>query len=845
MFLIRPALFLLIVITLQGCTANDTSSIGTAERNPALWAKPENPLSSNKSYSYEKEVSDLLSKMTLEQKVGQMVQANIKTIKPEEVRRFHIGAVLNGGNTYANNNRDATVADWVQLVDDYYQASMDDSDGGIAIPIAWGTDAVHGHNKVIGATIFPHNIGLGATRNPELLRKIGEITAREMLVTGVDWNFAPSVAVVRDDRWGRSYESYSENPEVVTALTGEYIKGLQGIVNDSSFMGEAQVIATAKHFIGDGGTQNGIDRGDNISTEKALFEIHGQGYVHAINAGVLSIMPSHSMWQGTRMHGHQYLLTKVLKQQMGFDGFLIGDWNSHGLVRGCTNANCPKAINAGLDMLMVTEEWEAFINNTVEQVKAGIIPESRINDAVSRILRAKFRAGLFTKAPPSKRKYSNRTELFGSAEHLQVARQAARESLVLLKNNDNILPLHPKINVLVAGDGADNIGQQAGGWTISWSGKGTKNSDFAGGSSFLDGIRSTVEAAGGTVSYNINGRYKEKPDVAIVAFGEEPYAEWFGDIKHLSYQRFTNKNARLLEKLQKADIPTVTLFISGRPLWVNRVINASDAFVATWLPGSQGIAIADVLFSKTDGTVNHDFSGKLSFSWPMYPSQTTLNYDDKNYQPLFPFGYGLSYQDKKQIAALELNEDIPESAKDPTLRLFEGRAVIPWFMGLIDDEGFTSYLGGGVDRQHIKIRETDKDTQGDAIEVVWAGTGNGSVIFGNRNENIDYSYYLDKQSAYVMDLYLMEKANGALLLKAGRFKGTDTVLDISKSFNALKPESWQEFSVDLKCLQNVGVDYSRVNSPFALLSENKAKLRLADLRIIPDMAKKATISCTN
>jgi beta-glucosidase len=841
---IRPLLVLLASLLLLSCNCEDIYADNNAKQNLSIWTKPGNPLTENKKLSYEKEVAALLVKMTLEQKVGQMVQPQMTDITPEQVKKYHIGAVLNGGNAYAYNNKYAGVADWVKLVDEYYNASMDTSDGRLAIPITWGTDAVHGHNKVVGATIFPHNIGLGATRNPQLLRKIGEITAKEMLVTGVDWNYAPSVAVVRDDRWGRTFESYSEDPEIVVQLTGEYIEGLQGVAGNDSFMSDDHVIATAKHFIGDGGTESGIDRGDTITSEKDLFRVHAQGYLKAIESGVLSIMPSHSMWQGMRMHGHQYLLTDVLKNQLGFDGFLIGDWNSHGLVKDCTNANCPQAINAGLDMLMVVEEWKEFIRNTIKQVKNGTIPESRIDDAVTRILRAKFRAGLFEKGPPSKRKYANKTEFFGSKEHRQVARQAVRESLVLLKNNKNLLPLDPKQKILMAGDGADNIGKQAGGWTISWRGNGAKNSDFPDGESFLGAITTAVENAGGVVTFDEKGNYENKPDVAIVAFGEEPYAEWFGDIKHLSYQRLDNKDAKLLEKLQAEGIPTVALFISGRPLWVNRAINAADAFVAVWLPGSEGGGVADVLFRKPDGSINFDFTGKLSFSWPMYPSQTALNRGDKDYRPLFPYGYGLSYKDRKNIAQLELREDIPESEKDPTLHIFEGRAVIPWFMGLADPAGFSVYLGGGVERQYIKVRETDKSTQGDAIEIEWSGNGDGTLIFLNPDENQDYSYYLEQKSVMKWDVQMQEKAAAAAMLRFGRFDELDKSIDIAPGLNTLPLNQWQEYSIDLKCFHDKGVDLTRINNPFGLLSGGKLKFRMANLRILPGLAGKATLSCT-
>ena len=841
---IRSFLPLLLILFLSGCHSDQPGANTTVPHDIGIWPTPQNPLAGNKDLAYTDQINAILSRLTLEQKVGQMVQPQLDAITPDEVRDYSIGSVLNGGNAYANNDKYASVSDWVNVVDAYYRASMDDSNGRTPIPITWGTDAVHGQNKVIGATIFPHNVGLGAAHDPELMRKIGKITAVEMLVTGVDWTFAPSVAVVRDDRWGRTYESFSEDPEMVELLTRPYIEGLQGVAGTSSFMNDDHVMATAKHFIGDGGTADGVDRGDNLASEEELYRIHGMGYVAAIEAGVLTIMVSHSMWHGVRMHGSKYLLTDVLKQKMGFDGFLVGDWNSHALVKGCSEDSCPQAINAGLDMVMVTRDWKDFIKNTVQQVRDGVIPESRIDDAVTRILRAKFRAGLFAKGPPSKRKYADKLQYFGSPEHRKVARQAVRESLVLLKNNNSLLPLSPRLNVLVAGDGADNIGKQAGGWTISWRGAGAKNTDFPNGESILSGIKNTLEKAGGTVIYNERGKYTKKPDVAIVTFGEDPYAEWFGDIKHLSYQNFTNRDARLLEKLKGDGIPVIALFISGRPLWVNRAINASDAFVAVWLPGTEGGGIADVLFRKPDGSINYDFTGKLAFSWPMYPSQTSLNRGDGNYHPLFPYGYGLTYQDKKQLATLELREDIPKSAKDPTLKLFEGRAIVPWFAGLADQDGFSVYLGGEVARQYLKVRETDRSTQGDAMELEWLGGGDGTFILVNIDENQDYSYYLDEKSAITMAVKLEQKATGPLLMRMGRYDDLDKSIDISAGINTLPVDQWQAFSVDLACFAGKGVDFRHISSPFALLSRDALKLQLADIRILPGLGGKATLSCT-
>jgi beta-glucosidase len=516
--------------------------------------------------------------------------------------------VLNGGGGWPGNNRKATINDWISMADAFYQAS--------AIPIIWGSDGVHGHGNVLGATLFPHNIGLGATRDLDLIRRIGEITAVEMAVTGIDWSFSPVVAVARDDRWGRTYESYSEDPQLVRACAAKMIEGLQ-----------PRVIATAKHFLGDGGTVGGKDQGDNVASEVELRDIHGAGYVEAIQSGMQTIMVSQSSWHGREMHGNRELLTVVLKERMGFDGFVVGDWNGHGQVPGCTNQSCAQAFNAGVDMFMVPDDWKALYESLLAQVKSGEIPQSRLDDAVRRILRVKMRAGLFTAGKPSQRPLGGKRERFGSADHRRVARQAVRESIVLLKNNGPVLPLRPQQSVLVAGDGADNIGKQSGGWTISWQGDGNSNSDFPGGTSIWGGIHATVEAAGGRATLSPDGTFQDKPDVAIVVFGEDPYAEWEGDRKTIIFE--DEKVLGILRRFKDARVPVVSIFLSGRPLWINPYLNASDAFVAAWLPGSEGEGIADVLFTAPDGAVRHDFRGKLSFSWPKLATQVTLNRGDR------------------------------------------------------------------------------------------------------------------------------------------------------------------------------------------------------------------------
>jgi beta-glucosidase len=599
--------------------------------------------SADQDNDIEAKVAALLARMTLEQKVGQMVQADIRSVTPDDVRKYRLGSVLNGGGAWPGENKHASVADWVALADGFYDASMDAANGALAIPIMWGTDAVHGHNNVIGATLFPHNIGLGAAHNPDLIERIGAATAREVAATGLDWTFAPIVAVVRDDRWGRTYESYSEDPQIVSTYADRIVRGLQGAPRSREFLDSAHVLATAKHFIGDGGTADGVDRGDTRLSEDDLLRIHGQGYVAAINAGVQTIMASYNSWNGWKLHGHQHLLTEVLKQRLGFDGIVVSDWDGVDEVQGCSKDKCAQAINAGIDMIMVPTDWKSFITNTLEQVRAGKIPMTRIDDAVTRILRVKFRAGLFEKGRPSSRPLANERELLGSPEHRELARQAVRESLVLLKNERGLLPLRRKSRVLVVGDGADDISRQAGGWTLTWQGTGNTNADFPGATSILRGIERTVGEAGGKVSSSVDGLPQARPEVAVVVFGEDPYAEWFGDLKSIDYRGAGGAELALLQQLRQASVPSVCVFLTGRPLWIEPELAACDAFVVAWLPGSEGGGVADVLFRKSNGKVNYDFVGKLSFSWPRSASQTALNRNDPSYEPLFPYGFGLRY----------------------------------------------------------------------------------------------------------------------------------------------------------------------------------------------------------
>lgn len=638
-----------------GTTASSDAARSASASQRAAWPRVASEVRTDQRI--EARISALLNQLTLEQKVAQMVQPDIRSVTPDDVRTYRLGSVLNGGGAWPANNKHSSVADWVALADKFHDASMDTAGGAPAIPVIWGVDAVHGHGNVIGATLFPHNIALGATRDPDLIERIGAVTAREVAATGLDWTFAPTLAVVRDDRWGRTYESYSEDPQIVRTLGGRIVRGLQGAGGTATFLDPAHIVVTAKHYIGDGGTEGGVDRGDNRASEQQLLAIHAQGYLGALQAGAQTVMVSYNSWQGQKLHGVTYLITDVLKEQLGFDGFVVSDWDGIDEVQACSKDKCAQAINAGIDLFMVPTEWKAFLQNTVAQVRAGEIAQARIDDAVRRILRVKLRAGLFEKGRPSSRPLAKQRALVGAAEHRVVAREAVRKSLVLLKNAGGLLPLEPKTTVLVAGDGADDIGKQCGGWSITWQGTENTNADFPGATSIFAGVRSVVESAGGTATLSVDGSFESRPDVAIVVFGENPYAEWFGDLRSIDYQAEggalkwiddkgkAGSDLALLRRLKERGIPVVAVFLTGRPLVINEELGAADAFVVAWLPGTEGEGIADVLFRKKNGKVNHDFTGKLSFSWPRDVTQPTLNRNDASYQPLFPYGFGLHYAD--------------------------------------------------------------------------------------------------------------------------------------------------------------------------------------------------------
>lgn len=786
----------------------------------------------------EQKVQKILQGMTLEQKVAQMIQPEIGYLTIEQMRKYGFGSYLNGGNTAPYGNKQADVATWLKYADEMYQASVDDSIDGSSIPAIWGTDAMHGHSNVYGATLFPHNIGLGAANDAELIKKIGQATAKEVAATGIEWSFAPTVAVVRDDRWGRTYESYSEDPVIVKAYAGKMVEGIQGELTDDYLTGYHR-IATAKHFVGDGGTQNGLDRGDTVVSEAVLRDVHAAGYYSAIEAGVQSVMASFNSWRGQRLHGDKYLLTDVLKGQMGFTGFVVSDWNAHKFVDGCDLEQCATAINAGVDVLMVPEHFEAFYHNTLAQVKQGLIAESRINDAVTRLLRAKVQWGLFDKNKPSTRVNAEILASFNSFEHKQLAREAVRKSLVLLKNNHNTLPLIPNANVLVAGNAANNIAKQAGGWSVSWQGTDNTNADFPNATSIYQGIKNTVESAGGKVELAENGQYSRKPDVAIVVIGEEPYAEWFGDIQRLEYQVDKKQDLALLKKLKQQNIPVVTVFISGRPLWVNKELNQSDAFVAAWLPGSEGQGVADVLFSKTDGSINYDFSGKLSFSWPKLDNQFELNVGDKNYQPLFAYGYGLTYQDKQNLAQLdETTTQVSANVSGDYLALFERNlsAELAWTLTNQATENtnaqvlVTTPYGTSPDKTSLTMQSVNLAYQEDARKFVWRGQNAASFALSYKTA-ADLTDKISSSSVLTMDIKLDDYAGQAVSVEMLCEQNLCAQqANIGKLLAKLSVGKWYSLDFPLGCGAEQ-IDLTKIKDIFSMQAQGNLSLVVANIKI--------------
>ncbi|WP_252181079.1 exo 1,3/1,4-beta-D-glucan glucohydrolase [Azospirillum sp. B4] len=785
-------------------------------------------------------VTALLSRMSLEDKVGQMIQADISTVTPADLADYPLGSILAGGDSAPSGGDDRAGPErWAETARAFRAASLAVRPGHTPIPIMFGIDAVHGNNNVVGATLFPHNVGLGAAHDPVLMRRIGVATAQETAAAGIDWAFGPTLAVPQDHRWGRTYEGYSEDPEIVRQYAGEIVLGLQGQPGAGQALQHGHVAASAKHYLGDGGTTNGIDQGEADVSEEELIRVHAAGYPVAVNAGVMTVMASFSSWQGAKMHGNKSLLTDVLKGRMGFDGFVVSDWNGHGQVPGCTADSCPAAILAGIDMIMAPNDWKALFTNTVAQVKAGAIPMARIDDAVRRILRVKAKLGLFETARP----FELKDGVLGNAEHRALAREAVRKSLVLLKNNDRILPLKAKSHVLVVGEAAADISRQAGGWTLSWQGTGNKNSDFPGATSLYDGIRQAVTAGGGTVDLSVDGNFTTKPDVAVVVFGELPYAEFQGDIPSLEFQAGDKQDLALLKKLKAQGIPVVSVFLSGRPLWVNPEINASDAFVAAWFPGSEGGGLADVLVGDAQGRPRYDFTGRLSYSWPKTAAQATLNRHRLPYDPLFPYGYGLRYADAKATIVPQLLEvsGVDASAANIDTYFVKGRNPAPWSFVLRQGTTTVPVPGDGTATEvagALALRPVDAGgVQGAGRQLSWTGKGEAAIAV--TGSMLDLTRQANGALSLQVDYRVDEAPAGTVWLASGSGgagPGTPGALDLTSVLKAAPVGQWQTLKVKLSCFKLAGADLSKVTTPFALGTGSTLKVSLATVRLAADPA---------
>ena len=832
-------------LLLASATASVAADIYGPGKMPAsnLAAWPAVNSAIPKDAALEARVAAIVASMTLEQKIGQMTQPEIKSITPDDVRRYYLGSVLNGGGSWPDrNNKHGSAADWVTLADQYHAASMS-TDMATKIPVVWGIDAIHGNSNVYRATLFPHNIGLGAAHNPQLAGQIGRAMGKSVRATGIAWVFGPTIAVVRDDRWGRTYESFSEDPALVRQYASEYVKGLQG-----NFKDDGNVIATAKHFMGDGGTDQGKDRGVNLSSNAQMIAIHAQGYMTALAAGAQTVMASYNSWNDVaagahygKMHGSKALLTDVLKDKMGFDGFVITDWDAIGEVPGCKNDNCPQAINAGVDMVMVPDAWKSFISNTISQVKSGEIPMSRIDDAVTRILRVKMRAGLFGKKP-SANSYAGKQD---ALQDRALARQAVRESLVLLKNNNAALPLARNKKILVVGKSADNISNQTGGWSLTWQGTDNSNADFPDADSILAGIKDAAGADHVDFSVDAKGVDVRRYDAVIAVIGETPYAEMYGDIGPAGTLRHSSRYPEDLAVLQAVagkGKPVITVFVSGRPLYTNDLMNLSDSFVAAWLPGTEGKGIADVLFRSADNSVAHDFKGSLSFSWPKSICQTPLNFDAADYAPLFKLGYGLNYRNSSKLGQLDNKYPAGACGVTKAYPVFNqaDRSTYPLYVvSGKEQQALGADLNRVISMPGIKIQTAQINTQQDAKQVSWSGAAR---LEARADKGQSIPAFASKDGVLSFDTIISSAPAGKVSLSMQCGKQCGASLDVTDVFIRLAAKKdKQTIKIPLSCFTAKGVRLENIEIPFSISSDAAFTASFTNIEIVGEAARDAEV----
>ncbi|MCK6263393.1 exo 1,3/1,4-beta-D-glucan glucohydrolase [Vibrio sp. ZSDE26] len=836
----------------------------------STWPKIESQIAADPLI--EATIASIVKQMTLEEKVGQMIQPELREITPQEMSEYKIGSILNGGGSWPDSKKHASAKMWAQKADEYWLATEQAfKNRPFRIPFVWATDAVHGHNNVYSSTVFPHNIGLGCARDPELIRKIGRITALEIAATGLDWTFAPTVATPRDLRWGRVYEGYSEDPEITYAYAGEMVTGLQG--NAEELKDEYHVISNVKHWVGDGGTLSGIDRGINNYSEDLLRNIHAMGYFSGLNAGAQVVMSSFNSWDNSenydhdtslkgpynnKIHGSKYLLTDVLKDQMGFDGFVVTDWNGHAEISKCTDEDASYAINAGNDVLMipVRQHWQAVYKNTIADVENGNISVSRIDDAVTRILRVKMRAGLWDKPQPSHREIGGNQELLGADKHREIAREAVRKSLVLLKNNKQLLPLKRDQKVLLTGSAANSLEKQSGGWNLTWQGDENNLNDFPGATT----VKMGLEAALGEDNVIYDPQLKthlNSGDTAIVVFGEDPYAEMMGDIKawqSLEFSKLKRSYAADCEKitrLHKAGVKVVSLFFSGRPLYLNEEIARSDAFVAAFLPGSEGNGIIDVIVGNTLGQPNFDFKGVLSFSWPNKKSSTAVhrlpthitNYQlpeneqdpSGDHAPLFEYGYGLNYSDKHPVRDLDdLVFDTDEvTALTQQTHIYGVQATIGDYHCKIADrkniQGIEVSRNNQVDLDTVSTKPVNYQQQQDAIELSFNEGGSVLYVESTQQGGEDFSRY--QSGVLCFELKVLEPASDNLIVTlASGEEGIDSAVKYSLNHSLLREVGeFTQIQVPCQHFSDTGVDLSNLTTVFSFASRGSFKGVVANI----------------
>lgn len=822
-------------------------------------------------------VESILSQMTLEEKVGQMIQPDIRDVTPEEAGQYKLGSVLNGGGAWVDDNKQASSQQWVALLDQFWEALESAyADRPFRVPYLWGTDAVHGHNNIYRATVFPHNIGLGAANDVDLIHRIARATATEICVTGMDWTFAPTVATPRNLRWGRTYEGYSEDPEIVYRYAPAVVAGLQG--NAETLRSDQKVLSNVKHWVGDGGTLQGTDRGRNEYSEELLRNLHAAGYISGLEAGAQIVMASFSTWENAanydhspvigevynnKLTGSRYLITDILKQQMGFDGFVISDWNAHAEVSRCSLNDANYAINAGIDVIMATgsSDWREVYRNILQGVRTHAIAQARIDDAVRRILRVKVRAGLWQKPKPSQRSLAGRDELLGCAEHRALAREAVRKSLVLLKNRNALLPLSRNSRILITGSACNDMQKQTGGWTLTWQGNENSREDFPGAETLAEAIQGLVGPDKAVVDPNPELASIREAEVAIVVIGEDPYAEMFGDIKaghSLAYSRIKRKygeDLTLLKRLHDSGIPIVTVLYSGRPLYVNEEMNLSDAFIAAWLPGTEARGMTDLLFQAGDGEVQNDFSGRLSYSWPNRPDSDAVNqlarsipdyqcpaceqHPEGEHRPLFGIGYGLRFAEAQSSPdVLPLFEESDTSRNRPDS---------PWVLFGQSAEGDCSLLvstepdtpGTPVSSNSptalpgLLIKPCDYLLQQDARSLAFSESGRTlELSILSDDGTLDWSGHALKGAQLCISLRFYSAIPDDLTLLVRGPAGVIGQRPLADCLQTRADPEWQQIRLPLLDLQANSRVFGEVVVPFSLTTTTACRFDLGQVSLV-------------